>query len=243
MTSRTRRAASRCAGLLLALLPALTAQAQQSRAPAAQPAHATTKKHKPAQHPKAPPVVAARHGKPRKPVHPAAPITTPKPKAAPAPAKAPAARPALPPNVGTVTHLPLPRYVSLRSDEVNMRSGPGERYPVLWLYKRHELPVKIEREFDVWRLVEDMDGIKGWVHAATVTGRRTFVITGTDDVPLRSEAADTSGAVAVLKPGVVGRILACDAGAAWCRVQVGDYRGFLPRASFWGTDAGEAVAP
>jgi SH3-like domain-containing protein len=237
---RLGRAAALCACLLLAV----PATAQQTATPATHPAHIIAKKHKPAQRPKTPPVVAARHGKPRKPVHPAAPVTTPKPKAAPAAAKpAAAARPTLPANVGTVTHLPLPRYVSLRSDEVNMRSGPGERYPVLWLYKRHELPVKIEREFDVWRLVEDMDGIKGWVHAATVTGRRTLVVTGTDDVPLRSDAADTASAVAVLKPGVVGRILTCDAGAAWCRVQVGDYRGFLPRASFWGTDAGEPVAP
>jgi SH3-like domain-containing protein len=152
-------------------------------------------------------------------------------------------KPVIPADQGTVTGLHLPRYASLKTGDVNMRSGPGSRYPVLWTYKRFELPVRIEREFDVWRLVEDMDGIKGWVHQATLTGRRTFVVTGTDPRTMRAEASDSAPAVAVLKPGVVGRVRSCDANAAWCQVQVGDYRGWLARADFWGTDAGEAVAP
>jgi SH3-like domain-containing protein len=151
--------------------------------------------------------------------------------------------PALPANVGTVTHLPLPRYVSLKSDEVNMRSGPGFRYPVLWTYKRRDLPMKVEREFDVWRLVEDMDGIKGWVQQNTLTGKRNFVVIGTEPLSLRAEADASSDAVAILKPGVVGHVRSCNAGAAWCQVQVAGYRGWLERNAFWGTDPGEAVQP
>lgn len=151
--------------------------------------------------------------------------------------------PPLPPDVGTNTGLHLPRYASLKSDDVNMRSGPGERYPVEWTYKRRDLPVKIEREFDVWRLVEDMDGIKGWVHQATLTGRRSFVIIGTEDRTVRADASPTADAVAVLKPGVVGRIRACDAAKDWCQVQVDDYRGWLQRGDFWGADAGEVITP
>jgi SH3-like domain-containing protein len=151
--------------------------------------------------------------------------------------------PPLPPDVGTNTGLHLPRYASLKSDDVNMRSGPGERYPVEWTYKRRDLPVKIEREFDVWRLVEDMDGIKGWVHQATLTGRRSFVITGTEDRTIRADASPTADAVAVLRPGVVGRIRACDATKDWCQVQVDDYRGWLQRGDFWGADAGEVITP
>ena len=153
------------------------------------------------------------------------------------------AAPAVPADVGTNTGLHLPRYASLKSDDVNMRVGPAERYPVIWTYKRRELPVKIEREFDIWRLVEDMDGVKGWVHQATLTGRRTFVITGADDRTLRSDASETAEAVAVLKPGVVGRVKACEAGKAWCQVQVGDYRGWLQRTEIWGVDPDEVVAP
>ena len=167
-----------------------------------------------------------------KPVAKAPPVAPKKPETPPVPA-----------DVGTNTGLHLPRFAALKSDDVNMRSGPGERYPVLWQYKRRDLPVKIEREFDVWRLVEDMDGIKGWVHQATLTGRRGFVVTAAAGVTLRAQGADTADAVAVLKPGVIGRIRTCDATGAWCQVQVQSYQGFLKRTDFWGVMDGEAVAP
>ncbi|QDH25584.1 hypothetical protein D5366_10550 [Neokomagataea tanensis] len=79
---------------------------------------------------------------------------------------------------GSNTGLPLPRYAALRADKVYLRRGPGDRYPIDWVYHRRGLPVEIEREFDVWRLIEDSDGVKGWVHQATLYGSRTFVIPG-----------------------------------------------------------------
>ncbi len=123
---------------------------------------------------------------------------------------------------------------------MNLRIGPGTRYPIEWVYKRRELPVEIEREFEVWRLVKDPDGVKGWVHQATLTGRRSFMVIGAER-RLRQRPDDKAGPVARLKPGVVGRILHCDAGSAWCRVQAGDYRGWLKRQEFWGTLDGEAI--
>lgn len=202
------------------------------------------------------PVVGPRHGATPRHATPstAAALKHPlvKPAAKKEPAPVAAAKPAAPkkpappppdPSVGTNTGMHLPRYASLKSDDVNMRVGPAERYPVKWTYKRRELPVKIEREFDIWRLVEDMDGIQGWVHQATLTGRRTFVVTGTQDRTLRADASETADAVAVLKPGVVGRIKGCEAGKAWCQVQVQDYRGWLRRGDVWGVDANEVVEP
>ncbi|MBR0559759.1 hypothetical protein KB213_06790 [Neokomagataea sp. TBRC 2177] len=79
---------------------------------------------------------------------------------------------------GSNTGLPLPRFAALRADKVYLRRGPGDRYPIDWVYHRRGLPVEIEREFDVWRLIEDSDGVKGWVHQATLFGSRTFVIPG-----------------------------------------------------------------
>jgi len=167
----------------------------------------------------------------------------PAPKATPQ-AAAPAAPspPKFDPAKGTVTGAPLPRWASLRSDQVNLRRGPGTRYPIDWEYHRRDLPVQIEREFEVWRLVQDQDGIKGWVHEATLSGRRGFIVTGAEQV-LREDAADNATPVARLKPGVVGRIRHCDAASAWCEVQVSDYRGWLKRDEFWGTSLGEAVPP
>ena len=124
----------------------------------------------------------------------------------------------------------------------NLRAGPGTRYPIDWVYKRIGMPVEILREFDVWRLVETPDGQKGWMHEATLVGRRDLMITGSRQT-LRAEASDTARAVAVLEPGVIGRIRSCDANAGWCRVQVGEYRGWLPRQAFWGTLPSEPVSP
>lgn len=141
---------------------------------------------------------------------------------------------------GTATGLPLPRFAALRSDEVNMRAGPGTRYPIDWVYKRRDLPVEIEREFEVWRLVKDPDGTKGWVHQATLTGRRTLIVTGGIHM-LRRQPDDNAPPVAELKPGVLAHLRSCEAGSAWCQVQVGEYRGYLKRDQFWGAQPGEAV--
>ncbi|RFD20846.1 hypothetical protein DY926_03610, partial [Komagataeibacter melaceti] len=102
---------------------------------------------------------------------------------------------------GSVTGLPLPRFAALRADEVNLRTGPGQRYPIDWVYHRRGLPVKIEREFDVWRLVEDADGQKGWVQQATLVGTRTFVIPG---LPPQGDAAQ-AGQPDAKQTDVIGR--------------------------------------
>jgi SH3-like domain-containing protein len=194
--------------------------------------------HAPPAHPTTVPVVHPRHQPPRHPV--AAPPAPPAVAPAPAAPAAPVAPPE--PAKGTSTGLPLPRFASLKTDDVNLRSGPGLRYPIQWVYKRRDLPVEIEREFEVWRLVADSEGVKGWVHQATLVGRRTFVVVGAEQT-IRSAARDDANPVARLKPGVIGRIRSCDANAPWCQVQVGDYRGWLKREAFWGTYPTEAIQP
>jgi SH3-like domain-containing protein len=164
----------------------------------------------------------------------APPVATPPPPVAAAPLP-----PAEPPK-GSVTGLPLPRWAALRTDDVNMRSGPGTRYPIEWVYKRRDLPVQIEREFEVWRLVRDAEGVKGWVHQATLVGHRSFLVSGNEAI-LRRRPDDAAEAVARLRPGVVGRLRSCDAASPWCEVQVGDYRGYLRRDAVWGIAPGEAV--
>lgn len=197
-----------------------------------------------------PPPVVQPHGTPhaqKPPAHAtkkAAKPVAPAPEAAPVPVPAPAEAPAPAEQKpqGPKTKGPIPRFAALRFDDVNMRRGPGPRYPIEWVYKRRDLPVEIEREFDIWRLIRDPDGTRGWVSEASLTGRRTFIVTGAD-ATLRRDASETSGAVAILKAGVIGRIRRCDAGSDWCNVQTGDYRGYLKRAQFWGTQPGEVIAP
>ncbi|MCS6933142.1 MAG: SH3 domain-containing protein, partial [Acetobacteraceae bacterium] len=145
-----------------------------------------------------------------------------------------------PPSTGQVTGLPIPRFAALRSNEVNLRAGPDTRFPIEWTYQRRDLPVMIVGEHQLWRRVRDMDGVEGWVHQATLAGRRTVLVQGREQT-LRARPDDASAAVAVVRPGVVGRLRRCEANAEWCEVQVGDYRGWLRRAGLWGIAPGEAV--
>jgi SH3-like domain-containing protein len=222
---------------------------QPEKAPAAAPRQPVHKSVQAAGNEQAP--VVAPHGQlhPRKPV--AAGAAAKPPAALPAPASpaepqadavsVPAAR-SPEPGQPDGSAVKLPRFASLRSDDVNMRAGPGTRYRIDWVYKRRDLPVEIQREFDVWRWVRDADGIQGWVHQATLMARRDFLVQKAD-ATLRSAASDSAPAVAVLKVGVIGRIRSCEAASDWCNVQTGSYRGYLRREQFWGTLPGEAVAP
>jgi len=147
------------------------------------------------------------------------------------------------PTIGSVTSLPLPRFAALRSDEVNMRSGPGTRFPIEWTYQRRELPVEIVREFELWRRIRDPEGTEGWVHQSTLMGRRSFVVRGAPgtEVMLRRRAEDQAQPVARLRPGVVGRLRACEANSPWCEAQIGEHRGYIKRADIWGVGPAEEV--
>jgi len=135
----------------------------------------------------------------------------------------------------------LPRFAALKTDDTNMRKGPGQRYPIEWVYKRHDLPMKVEREYDVWRYVRDPDGVEGWVHQVTLSDRRTFIVQD-KDATLRASPKDTASPVATLKIGVIGRLRECDAGSIWCQVQVSGYKGYLRRDQFWGLLPDEVVS-
>ncbi|MDD2794751.1 SH3 domain-containing protein [Acidocella sp.] len=142
------------------------------------------------------------------------------------------------PAVGQVTKLPVPRFVSLRTNEVNFRAGPGFQYPVNWVYERDGLPVEIIGEFDVWRHVVAPDGGTGWVHMATIRARRTFFITAQQAV-LRHSPAPDAAPVAYLQGGVTGTLISCDRSSDFCKASAGRYTGYLAREDFWGAFPGE----
>ncbi|WP_083901514.1 SH3 domain-containing protein [Azospirillum sp. B4] len=135
--------------------------------------------------------------------------------------------------------LPVPRFVTLRSNEVNVRTGPGVRYPVEWVFVKAGMPVEITAEFDTWRRIRDVQGTQGWVHQSTLSGRRGIVVTGQQLRTLRRDAASTSEAVAQLDPGVIAKLRKCK--GPWCQVDVGGFRGWLQRDEVWGVYAKEEV--
>lgn len=138
------------------------------------------------------------------------------------------------------TGLPLPRYVSLRASEVNVRTGPGVRYPVDWVFHRHGLPVEIVAEFDTWRKIRDAEGTEGWVHQSLLSGKRTILVTG-ETRTLYRKPSTTAKAVAKTEANVVGKLLDCPEESEWCHVDVGAYEGWLKRSNFWGVYPNEIV--
>jgi SH3-like domain-containing protein len=138
------------------------------------------------------------------------------------------------------TGLPLPRYVSLRAGEVNLRTGPGVQYPVDWVYLRQNLPMEIIAEYGTWRKVRDWQGTQGWVHQSMVSRLRTLIITGNTRT-VRRKADAQSKPIAILEAGVIGKLLSCPDLNGWCRVDVAGQKGWLRRVDFWGVLKNEVM--
>ena len=134
--------------------------------------------------------------------------------------------------------LPVPRFVSLHADKVNLRTGPGERYPVEWILIRKDLPVEIVAEFEHWRRIRDYQGTEGWVHERMLEGKRDIVVTGATRA-LRRQPVTNAPVVARAEPGVVARLLECQ--GPWCRIDAGEAAGWLRRDEVWGVFPDETV--
>lgn len=142
-------------------------------------------------------------------------------------------------SAATSTGLPVPRFVTLKADEVNVRTGPGTRYPIQWVYRRQGMPVEVIEEYDAWRKIRDVEGTTGWVHKGMVDGRRNIVITGKEPHIVRLDA--DSGAKPILKvePDVVARVVECI--TDWCRIQVSGRKGWIEKKHIWGVYPKEVI--
>jgi SH3-like domain-containing protein len=140
---------------------------------------------------------------------------------------------------GRVTGLPIPRFVSLRPDEVNLRTGPGTRYPIDWVYRRAGMPLEVIGEYRTWRQVRDWQDDTGWVHEVMLQAERTARILGEAPRPLRADPRPDARPVARLAPGVIASLDRCE--GRWCRLSAQGHTGWLPRDAFYGAYPGERV--
>jgi SH3-like domain-containing protein len=138
--------------------------------------------------------------------------------------------------------LPVPRYVSLKSDHVNVRAGPTKDNDVAWVYTRSGLPVEITAEYENWRRVRDSEGAEGWVYHSLLSGRRTAVVTmkNKDDLASLYDRPDATSAIAArLQAGVVAQVKKC--ANNWCRVTGNGFDGWIEQQRLWGVYADEKV--
>lgn len=145
--------------------------------------------------------------------------------------------------VPATSGMPIPRFVTLRTDEINLRAGPSVRYPIEWVYSKEGLPVEVTAEFDTWRRIRDIDGTEGWVHQSMLSGKRSVLVTGQDLQPVYAKADSTAEVIAKAQPQSMGELVGCE--NAWCEVRFvqadNSIKGYMPKGSFWGAYAGEVI--
>jgi len=149
---------------------------------------------------------------------------------------------ALADQIGTASGLPVPRYVSLKSDRVNLREGPSKDHRTIWVFQRAGLPVEITAEFEIWRKVRDSEGAEGWVLHSLLSGRRTALVApwkkGIDST-LYDKANAQSAMIAKLQSNVIANVRSCD--SAWCRVSVEGFNGYIQQSDLWGVYPNEKI--
>src|ERR1700730_5675209 len=140
-------------------------------------------------------------------------------------------------SAGSVSGLSVPRFVSLKSDHVNVRRGPDKEHEVVWVYTRAALPVEITAEFENWRRIRDWDGGEGWVYHSLLSGRRMIMVApkakpNEEAVPLFDRAERTGKLTARLQPGVQGSVKRCT--GDWCRIAGDGFDGWIEQDRLWG---------
>ena len=138
--------------------------------------------------------------------------------------------------------LPVPRFVSLKAEKVNVRRGPSSDHPVAWVFQRKGLPVEIVAEFENWRRIRDSEGEEGWILQSMLAGKRTAVVApwrGQQMTQLHSAASKASSVQAQLAAGAMGDVANCN--GQWCEISAGGYDGYVEQEMLWGVYPGETV--
>ena len=145
-------------------------------------------------------------------------------------------------NDAATSGLPVPRFVSLKTDRVNVRGGPDKDHDVAWIYTRVGLPVEITAEFENWRRIRDSDGTEGWVYHSLLSGKRMATVqlkAKTDLAPLYAKPDVKSAVTAQLQVGVLGTIKHCT--GTWCEVTGDSFDGWIPQNELWGVYPNEKI--
>jgi SH3-like domain-containing protein len=144
--------------------------------------------------------------------------------------------------LGSASGLPVPRYVSLKSDRVNLHEGPSKDHRTIWVFQRAGLPVEITAESETWRRIRDSEGTEGWVLHSLLSGRRTALVAPwkkNDVLFLYSQPNLKSEPLARLQTNVIAGINKCDGG--WCRISGDGFDGYIEQPNLWGVYPNEKI--
>ncbi len=126
-------------------------------------------------------------------------------------------------------------FASLRAAQTNVRSGPGQSYPIKFTYKLRGIPVRVVREYDNWNEIEDYDGQTGWVTQSLLTKKRTLMVRTTKSfINMHSKDNHKSRIIYHLENNVIGDYINCSDN--WCAVKINNKKGWVQKEELWGIE-------
>ena len=132
------------------------------------------------------------------------------------------------------TGLTIPRFVSLRSNHINARSGPGARYPIEWVYMQKSAPVEIIAELELWRKIKDWQGSESWVHKSMLSGKRSVKVITPGENNVYAKDDFKAKIIAKVEDEVVGEIEKCPVNNSFCKIKFASITGWVPRQNLYG---------
>ncbi len=145
-------------------------------------------------------------------------------------------------NETTANSLPVPRFVSIKADRVDVRGGPDKDHEVSFIFTRVGWPVEIIAQSENWRRIRDSDGTEGWVYHSLLSGKRTAAVQlkqKTDLAPLYSKPDAKSPLMAQLAVGVLGTVKTCN--GSWCHIIGQTFDGWIEQNDLWGVYPNEKI--
>ncbi|MBU6339143.1 MAG: SH3 domain-containing protein [Rickettsiales bacterium] len=133
-------------------------------------------------------------------------------------------------------------FASLRASETNVRSGPGQNYPIKFTYKLKSIPVRVINEYDNWDEIEDYEGQSGWVSQNLLTKKRMLMVrTSKAETVMYRKNSEKSRIIYNLENNVIGEYLACV--EKWCEMKINNKKGWVLKADLFGVDVEKSAIP
>ena len=121
-------------------------------------------------------------------------------------------------------------FLSLKKNKVNVRYGPGFEYPIKYIYKKINLPIKLIDKKENFRRIIDLKNNSGWIHVSQL--KKINSIIPMEDKILFSKPSNFSKPLAKIEKGRVLLLQNCI--EKWCRVKSGSFKGWIKIKNTWG---------
>jgi len=142
-------------------------------------------------------------------------------------------------DIGKETGLEIPRYVSLKSNDANIRVGPSKNYPIEIKYIKKNYPLKVLEEYEEWRKVEDFKKNIGWIHKSLISGTRTGIVLSNDDKTIKLLNTLDGDIIGEIGKGNIVFLEKCK--TDWCLISSGNYKGWIDKKYIWGVKEKEII--